>query len=91
MTEILRKLLRKDLRRLKPGDWVAWSKSTWNTPKSEDFAFHEAQVMAHPVRSAQEVIVRFNGHPHAVPKSQVYKVMPVVGMDAMHTEWDFNS
>jgi hypothetical protein len=91
LTDILIKLLRKDLRRPKPGDWVAWNKSNWGTPESQDFSFHEAQVMAYPVRSAQDVLVLFNGLPHSVPKNMVYKVMPVIGVEAMHQQFDYNS
>jgi hypothetical protein len=91
MTDILRKLLRKDLRRLKPGDWVAWSKSTWDTPESKDFYFHEAQVMAHPVHSAQYVTVFFNGHRHEVTKNQLLRVMPVIAIEDMHQQFDYNS
>jgi hypothetical protein len=91
MSDILRKLLRKDLRRLKPGDWVAWSKSNWGTPESEDFSFHEAQMVYRAVRSFQYVIVRFNGHLHEVNKDRLYRIMPVISMDAMHTQWDYNA
>ena len=91
MTDILRKLTRKELRRLKPGDWVAWGKTNWDTPDKQDFAFWEAQVTAHPVRSAQEVMVLFNGLPHAVHKNRLYKVPPVIEVEEMHTQYDYNS
>ena len=92
MTEILKKLTRKELRRLKPGDWVAWGKSNWdNNPAQQDFAFWEAQVIAHPVRSGHDVTVLFDGLAHAVQKNRLFKVQPVLGVEDMHTEWDFNS
>jgi hypothetical protein len=92
MADVLRKLTRNELRRLKPGEWVAWGKSNWdNNPVQEDFAFLEAQVIAHPVRSAHEVMVFFDGLPHAVHKNQLFKVQPVIGMDAMHEDYDYNS
>ncbi len=91
MTDVLKKLLRPDLRRLKPGDWVAWSKSNWDTPDKPDFAYHEAQVMAHPSRTSQYVTVRFNGLPREVAKNQLYKVLPVIGIEEMHTQYDYNS
>jgi hypothetical protein len=91
MSDILKKLVRADLRRLKPGDSVAWSVSNWGKPGEPDFAFYEAQVMTHPLRSAQEVMVRFNGCPHAVPKNMIYKVQPVIDVEDMHTEYDYNS
>src|ERR1700686_5727430 len=88
---ILKKLGRAELRRLEPGDWVAWSKSNWGKPDEPDFAYHEAQVMAHPVHSAQEVMVHFSGHPHAVYKNMIYKVLPIIGVEDMHTAFDYNS
>jgi len=92
MTDILKKLTRKELRRLKPGDRVAWGKSNCdNHPLQQDFAYWETQVMAHSVRSAQEVTVLFNGIAHAVHKNRLYKVPPVVGIEDMHTEYDYNS
>jgi hypothetical protein len=48
MTDILKKLVRADLRRLKSRDRVAWSASNWGKPGEPDFVLHEAQVMAHP-------------------------------------------
>jgi hypothetical protein len=90
MSDILKKLLRADLRRLKPGDWIAWSKSTWDTPESKDFAFHEAQVTAHPVRTSQYVTVLFNGLPREVAKNQLYKVLPVIAIEDMHQQFDYN-
>jgi hypothetical protein len=53
---------------LKPGDWLAWGKTNWDTPDKQDFAYWEAQVIAQPVRSGQEVIVLHNGEPYAVSK-----------------------
>lgn len=91
MSDILKKLGRAELRRLQPGDWIAWSKSNRGTPDQKDFAYHEAQVLAHPVRSAQEVMVLFNGSPHAVEKNRLYKAQPVIGVEAMHTGYDYNS
>jgi hypothetical protein len=92
MIDVLRKLTRNELRCLQPGEWVAWGRSNWdNNPVHEHFAFWEAQVMAHPVRSAQEIMVHFNGHPHAVPKNMIYKVQPVIDVEDMHTQYDYNS
>jgi hypothetical protein len=91
MTDILKKLTRKELRRLKPGDWVAWGKTNGDSPDKQDFAFWETQVIAHPVRSGHEVMVLFNGIPHAVHKNQLFKVQPVIAVEDMHTEYDYNS
>jgi hypothetical protein len=91
MSDNLKKLVRVDLRRLKPGDSVAWSVSHWGQPGQPDFSFHEGQVLAHPVRSAQEVTVLFNGIAHAVHKNQLYNVPPVIDVEDMHTEYDYNS
>jgi hypothetical protein len=89
---ILKKLGRAELRRLEPGDWVAWSKSHWdNNPVQPDFAFWEAQIMAHPVRSAQYVLVLFNGLAYAVQKNRLFKVPPVTAIEHMHSEYDYNS
>jgi hypothetical protein len=90
MSDILKKLGRAELRRLEPGDWVAWSRSNWGQPGEKDFAYHEAQVMAHPVRTAQEVAVLFNGLPHAVQKNRLYKVLPVISVEDMHQQFDYN-
>jgi hypothetical protein len=85
-------LKRAKLRRLKPGDWVAWGRTNWdNNPVQQDFAFWEAQVIAHPVRSGHEVVVLFNGLPLAVHKNQLYRVQPVIGVENMHTQYDYNS
>jgi hypothetical protein len=84
-------LLRADLRRLKPGDWVAWSKSHWGKHDEPDFAFHEAQMMAHPVRSGQYVTVLFNGLSFEVAKNQLYKMLPVISVEDMHQQFDYNS
>ena len=91
MSEILQKLSRKELRLLEPGNWVAWRKSNWGQADEKDFAHWGAQVLAHPVRTAQEVMVCFNGCPHAVYKSQLYKVQPVIGVEDMHTAYDYNA
>ena len=91
MIDVLRKFSRAELRRLKPGDWVAWRKTNWNTSDQKDFAFWEAQVIAHPVRSGHEVMVLFNGLPHAAPKNRLYRVQPVIDVEDMHTEYDYNS
>jgi hypothetical protein len=92
MTDVLKRISRAELRRLNPGDWVAWGKSNWdNNPVQENFAFWEAQVVAHPVRSGHEVMVLFNGLPHAVHKNQLYKVHPITDMEHMHESYDYNS
>ena len=91
MTDVLKRISRAELRRLKPGDWVAWGKSNWdNNPVQQDFAFWEAQVLSDPVRSGHEVMVLFNGLPHAVHKNQLFKVQPIIGMEAMHHQFDYN-
>jgi hypothetical protein len=91
MTDILRKLTRNELRRLKPGEWVAWGKSNWdNNPVQQDFAYWEAPVVAHPQRSGHYVILLFNGLPHAVHKNQLFKVQPIIGMEAMQQQFDYN-
>jgi hypothetical protein len=92
MTEILKKLTRAELRRLKPSDRVAWGKSNWdNNPVQQDFAFWEAHVIAHPVRSGLDFMVLFNGLSHAAPKNRLYRLMPVIAIEDMHTEYDYNS
>jgi hypothetical protein len=75
---------------LNPGDWVAWGKTNWDSPDKQDFAFWEAQVVAHPVRSAQHVTVFFNGHRHEVTKNQLFRVMPVIAIEDMHQQFDDN-
>jgi hypothetical protein len=90
MTDILKRISRAELRRLSPGEWVAWGKTNWDSPDKQDFAFWEAQVMAHPVRSAQHVLVLFNGLPQAVHKNQLFKVQPIIDMEAMHQQFDYN-
>jgi hypothetical protein len=91
MSDILNKLRRADLRRLKSGDSVAWSASNWGHPGEPDFAYHEGQVTAHPLRSAQYVAVLFNGLPREVAKNRLYKVLPVIAIEDMHQQFDYNS
>jgi hypothetical protein len=91
MTDILKKLTRKELRRLEPGDWIAWNKSTWGQPDEPDFAYNEAPVTAHPLRSSQYLTVLFNGIPHAIAKNQLYRVKPIIDVEDMHTAYDYNS
>jgi hypothetical protein len=91
MTDILRKLTRNELRCLQPGEWVAWGRSNWdNNPVHEDFAFWEGRVVAHPLRTGHNVMVLLNGVPHAVHKNQLFKVQPIIGMEAMHQQFDHN-
>jgi hypothetical protein len=90
MTDVLKRISRAELRRLNPGDWVAWGKTNWDSPDKQDFAFWEAQVVAHPVRSAQHVTVFFNGHRHEVTKNQLFRVMPVIAIEDMHQQFDDN-
>ena len=81
MSDVLKKLCRTELRQLKPGDWVVWSTTgSWDTPANADCAYNEAQVMVYPVRSAQEVVVFFNGFPHIVQKNRLYRLMPVIAI-----------
>jgi hypothetical protein len=91
MIEIPRKLTRKELRSLKPGAWVAWRKTNWNTPDEEKFPFHEGQVIAQPVRSGHKVMVLFDGLAQAVHKNQLYEVIPITGVEQMHTQYDYNA
>lgn len=91
MTDVLRKLSRAELRNLKPGAWVAWRKTRLDTPDQKEFALCEGQVIAHPVRSGHEVMVLFNGLPHAVQKNRLYKVQPIIDVEDMHTQYDYNS
>jgi hypothetical protein len=92
MTDEPKKLTRKELRQLKPGDWVAWGKSNWDKTINPPFSFwEEAQVMAHPVRCHQHVTVRFAGLPHQVPKNRLYKIPPVIAIENMHEEYDYDS
>jgi hypothetical protein len=92
MTDVLKKLLRAELRRLKPGDWVAWGKSNWdNDPVQQNFVFWEAQVLAQPLRSGHDVTVLFNGLAYAVQKNRLLKVKPVIAIEDMHRQFDYNS
>jgi hypothetical protein len=92
MSDILKKLCRTELRQLKPGDWVVWSTTgSWDTPANANCAYNEAQVMVYPVRCGHDVMVLFNGLPHAVQKNRLYKVQPVIAIEDMHTEYDYNS
>jgi hypothetical protein len=92
MTDEPEKLTHKELRRLKPGDWVAWGKSNWNKTVKQPFSFwQEGQITAHPVRSAQQVQVRLNGLPLEVPKNRLYKMKPVIAIENMHEDFDYNS
>jgi hypothetical protein len=91
MTDVLRKLSRAELRNLTPGVWVAWRKTRLDTPDQKEFAFWEAQVIAHPVRSGHDVMVLFDGVPHAAQKNRLYKVQPVIDVKDMHQQFDYNS
>lgn len=91
MCDILKKLRRAELRRLKPGTWVAWRKTNWNIPDEKKFAFHEGQVIAHPARSGHHVMVLLNGLAHPAPKNRLYMIVPVITIEDMHTEYDYNS
>jgi hypothetical protein len=92
LSDILKKLCRTELRQLKPGDWVVWSTTgSWDTPANADCACNEAQVVAHPVRSGHEVVVLFNGLAHAVQKNRLYKVLPIISVEDMHQQYDYNS
>jgi hypothetical protein len=91
MSDILKKLLRADLRRLTQGAWVAWSASNWGQPGEPDFAYHEAQVMTDAVRTSQYVTVLFNGLPREVAKNQLYKLLPVIAIEDMHQQFDYNA
>jgi hypothetical protein len=94
MTDEPKKLTRQEIRRLKPGDWVAWKtdwpiswpKDNWTTPD-----WKEGQLTEHPVRSAQYITVRLDGLPQKAPKNRLYKVLPVIGVEDMHTEYDYDS
>ena len=73
------------------GWWVAWSKSTWGQPDGPDFAYNEALVMAHPLRSSQYVTVLFHGISQAIAKNLLYRVKPIIDVEDMHTAYDYNS
>jgi hypothetical protein len=87
----LKKISRAELRRLKPGTWVAWKKTTWNSPDEKKFAFHEGQVLAQPVRSGHDIEVIFDGLAKAVQKNRLFQVQPVITIEDMHQQFDYNS
>jgi hypothetical protein len=94
MTDILKKLTRQEIRRLKPGDWVAWSKTSCHTPTPASFwngFWEEGQLMDYPVRCHQDIRVRLNGLPHRVPKNRLYKVQPIVTIENQHDQYDYNA
>ena len=43
------------------------------------------------MRSGHEVMVRFNDHPHAIQKNQLFKVQSVIDVEDMHIQYDYNS
>jgi hypothetical protein len=94
MTEEPKRLTRQEIRHLKPGDWVAWKrdwpiswpKDNWTTPD-----WKEGQLTEHPVRSAQYITVRLHGLPHQVSKNHLHKIPPVIAIENMHEEYDYNS
>ena len=91
MSAMLQKLTRKELRRLKSGDWVAWGRTHWhNNPLQPGFAFWEGRVVANPLRTGHNVMVLLNGVPHAVHKNQLFKVLPTTDMEHMHEQFDYN-
>jgi hypothetical protein len=91
-TDTFKKLSRKDLRQLKPGAWVAWHRHNVADPGlTPALYWQEGQVIDSPIRCFHDVIIRFNGICRLVPKNRLYKVMPVIGVEAMHTEYDYNS
>ena len=47
--------------------------------------------MEHLVRYHQHVTVRFEGLPHQVPKNRLYKIQPVIAIENMHEDFDYNS
>jgi hypothetical protein len=92
MKDEFKKLTHKELRRLKPGDWVAWGKSNWEKTIKQPFSFwEEGQIAKHPVRSAQHVQVLIYGLPYEVPKNRLYKIQPVTIIENMHEDFDYNS
>jgi hypothetical protein len=91
MTDNLKRLSRAELRRLKPGDWVAWGKSNWDAPDKPDAAFWEAEIIAPFTRSDHTVTVLFDGVACTLYKSQLFKVQSVMAIEDMHTEYDYNS
>jgi hypothetical protein len=92
MTDEPKKLTHNELRRLQPGDWVAWGKTNWHKAIKQPFSFwNEGQVMEHLVRCHQHVTVRFEGLPHQVPKNRLYKTQPVTAIETMHEDFGYDS
>lgn len=92
MAESLKRFSRAELRRLKPGDWVAWGRTAWhNHPLQPDFAFWKGRVIAFPERSGHHVRVLLKGVPHTAPKNRLYRLMPVIAIEDMHQQYDYNA
>ena len=89
MTEYTR-LTRRDIKNLKPGDWVAWRKERWG-PICPNAKWAEAQLTDHPIRSYQVVFVRFGGIRTPIEKNRLHKPPAVVGIDIIHEVWDYDS
>jgi hypothetical protein len=89
MTEYTR-LTRRDIKNLKPGDWVAWREERWG-PIAPNAKWAEAQLTDHPIRCYQVVFVRFGGIRTAIEKNRLHKPPAVVGIDAIHEVLDYDS
>ena len=89
MTEYTR-LNRKDMKTLKPDDWVAWAGDRWN-PIGPNTKWVEAQLTDNPIRCYNVVFVRIEGIRTPIEKNRLYKPAPVVEMDVMHEVWGYDS
>jgi broad specificity phosphatase PhoE len=92
MTEEPKRLTRQEIRRLKPGDWVAWKrdwpiswpKDNWTTPTWE-----EGRLEYPAARSAQHVQVRINGLLRHVSKNCLHRVQPIITIETQHEQYDY--
>jgi hypothetical protein len=89
MTEYTR-LTRRDIKNLKPGDWVAWRKERWK-PIGRDTEWAEPQLTDRPIRCYQVVFVRFGGIRTPIEKNRLHKPPTVVGIDIIQEVWDYDS
>lgn len=78
-------MTRKELRALKRGQWVAWPETAWADPTTSKTTICEAPICEYPVKSAQFVVVKFQGGKREVYKNQLYTIPPVVEMEEMDT------
>jgi hypothetical protein len=91
MTDTFQKLSRVDLRQLRPGDWVAWHRhNVAACGPSHGLFWQEGQVIDSPIRCFPDINVRFNGLCRLVPKNRLYKVTPIIDVEDMHQQFDYN-